>query len=253
MHVVSGVSSSKQGSSTGQQQFTHSLQYRRPFGYGDSDQERLQPRNDDCAKADGSTKPSNSDQTESVITNPSGHVTEQSSTSSSSRPKHSNAADHSDEIAPQNNHTGEPPSSSKTQPPTPPPRKNPSDNLTISDLTLITIALTPALLHLWARCFFSSNSTSRLLGTWFALLTFPISTPLYRWDILPSFVRDALEVMSYGSAWTISVDISVALYRGLMLYPPSSEWECLVFYPGVVAAGVCWVVVVGFLWAVVVC
>ena len=75
--------------------------------------------------------------------------------------------------------------------------------------------------------------------------------PLYRWDPLPPFVRDVLELMSYGSAWTISVDITVLLYGHMMAYGPRQEWEWVIFYPGVIAVVACWAVVVGFLWGVV--
>ena len=235
-------------SSHNQQQPPTSLQHRKPYESGDIDQEQYQSLHDSNGQEDQAINPSDSDQPYSTPTDTSGQVTEKSRDSSTSNPAHAKPT-HS--VAQEKPLTKSPFSPGDARSSTSPARRTHSDHLTTSDLASIAIALSPALLHLWGRCF-AQTSIARQIGTWFALLTLPLSAPLYRWETLPHFARDMLELMSYGSAVTVTVDITVVAYRYMMEHPPVREWEWLIFYPGVVAALVSWSVVVGFLWAFVV-
>ena len=235
-----------------QQQHLHSLQHRKAFEIGDPDQNLLQPQHDSNEPLTHTTSPSNTDETHSITAGPPDDGPRQPSTTFTDAQSHTTVADPTPSVAEEKPLTKNTANTANTRSTTSPPRRAHDDNLTASDLLFLTLTLSPALLHLWGRCF-AQTSTPRQIGTWFAILTLPISAPLYRKEtLLPSSVRDVLELVSYGSAFTIAVDLMVALYKNITAYPPTSESEWLIFYPAVVAAVVCWAAVVGLLWGLVV-
>ena len=242
------------GSSSGshlQQQPPHSLQHRQPYQSSDLDEIRLRLLQDSNGQTEHITNISESKETPSISTNTPDEVIDQSDTSSAFELKHPIIADLTQNAAQGKPLTRNPSNSDDIRSITSPPRETPSDSLTFSDFAVLAILLSPALLHLWGRCF-AQTSTPRQIGTWFALLTLPISARLYRWETLSRFARDVLEILSYSSAMTITIDITVVSYQYMMEYPPTCEWEWLVFYPAIVAAVVSWSAVVGFMWALVV-
>ena len=239
------------GTGTHHQQQPRLPQYRKPYESNDSDQISLERLRDSKAQADDTISPSNSDQAHSVTADPSHHDHEYSNARSTSSQTTSIAADLSHSIVHEESHTPDSSNSSDARLMTPSPREIPSDRLSISDLAIIAIALSPSVIHLYGRCF-AQNPTPRQIGTWFALLTLPISAPLHRRKTLPHYARDLLEIMSYGSALTITIDIAVVGYQYLTEFPPTSEWEWLVFYPAFVAAIVCWLIFVGIMWGLVI-
>ena len=247
------MSSSMKASGTGthHQQQPHLPQYRRPYDSSGSDQKVLDRLHDSKAQADHTVSPSNSDQARSVTADPSHHDTDPSNAQSTSSQAPSIAADLSHNIVHEDSHTPNTSDSSDAKSMTSSPRKIRSDQLSISDLAFIALTLSPSVMHLYGRCF-ARNSTPRQIGTWFALLTLPISAPLYRRESLPHYARDLLEILSYGSTLTISIDIAVVGCQYLTQFPPTNEWQWLIFYPAFVAAIVCWLVVVGIMWGLVI-
>lgn len=230
------------------QQQPPSSYYRKPYASNDSDQPTPQSPNDSnrqAARVTNVTNPSTSNQTPKTSHGPS-LATEQSKTSSSFNQTHSAVAN--EKLLPP-----KPSSSSDTRSTTAPLHESyrRSDHLNVSDYALMVIALSPAAVHLWGRCF-AQNPAPRQLGTWFALLTLPISVPLYRWEKVPHLARDVLELMSYGSALTVTIDITVVSYQYMTAVPPTSEWQWLIFYPATVAAVASWLVIVGLMWALVI-
>ncbi len=236
------MSSPKNGSGSGSHhhQQPHTLQYRKPYESSDSDQNALQPLHDSIEQADHTVNPSNSNQTQSIPANPPSHGIHQSNSPPTSNQTH-----------PILTNLPQTPTPKKPPTPTPSPHNPHSPHLTTTDIFTLAIALTPTLLHLYGRTL-AQTPTPRQLGTWSALLTLPLSTPLYRCEQLPGPARDGLEVLSYGSAVTVTVDMAVVLYRYLAEMGPTSEAEWLAFCPAIVAGVACWGVVVGLLWGVVV-
>ena len=242
------------GSSSGshpQQQPPHSLQHRKPYGSSDLDEVRLRLLRDSNGQTEHAIGLSESSETPCISTNTPDDIIEQSDTSSPFDQKHPIIADLTHSVTQGKPLTKNPSSSDDIRSTTSPSREKCSDSLTCSDFAVLAILLSPALLHLWGRCF-AQTSTPRQIGTWFALLTLPISARLYRWETLPQFARDVLEIISYSSAFTVTIDITVVSYHYMMEYPPTCEWEWLVFYPAVLAAVLSWSAVVGFMWALVV-
>lgn len=220
--------------------------YRKPYASSDSDQPTPQSSDDSNGQAARVTNPSTSNQAHSITLNFPSLGTEQSKTSSTFKQTHSTVAN--ENLLPPKSS-----SSSDTGSSTAPLHKSyrRSDHLNVSDYALMVIALSPAAVHLWGRCF-AQNPAPRQLGTWFALLTLPISVPLYRWEKVPHLARDVLELMSYGSALTVTIDITVVSYQYMSAVPPTSEWQWLIFYPATVAAVAGWLVIVGLMWALVI-
>lgn len=247
------MSNSKIGSGSGShhEQQPHSLHYRKAYESSDPDQDTLQPLHDSIEQADHTVNPCNSNQTHSIPASPPSHGIDHSNPPPTSKETHPIPANLPHTPAHEKPRTPKPSGPSDTKFSTAPPCGFRSDHLTLSDFAFLTIASSPALLHLYGR-FFAQTPTARQLGTWFALLILPISAPLYRWEKLPHFAPDTLEVMSYGSAVTVTVDTGMVFYGYVTAFPPTSEAEWLIFYPAVVAAVACWAVLVGFLWACVV-
>lgn len=242
------------GSSSGshhQQQPPHSLQHRKIYDSSDLDEVRVRLLQDSNRQTEHATNISESSETPSIGMNTPDEIIAQSDVSSAFDQKHSIVADLTNSVAQGKSLTKTPSNSDNIRSTTSPPRETRSDSLTFSDFAVLAILLSPALLHLWGRCF-AQTSTARQIGTWFALLTLPISARLYRWETLPRFARDVLEILSYSSAFTITIDITVVSSQYMMEYPPTCEWEWLVFYPAILAAVVGWSAVVGFMWALVV-
>lgn len=228
------------------QQQPPSSYYRKPYASSDSDQPTPQSSDDSNGQAARVTNPSTSNQAHPITLNSPSLGTEQSKTSSTFKQTHSTVAN-------ENLLPPKPSSSSDTGSSTAPLHKSyrRSDHLNVSDYALMVIVLSPAAVHLWGRCF-AQNPAPRQLGTWFALLTLPISVPLYRWEKVPHLARDVLELMSYGSALTVTIDITVVSYQYMTAVPPTSEWQWLIFYPATVAAVASWLVIVGLMWALVI-
>ena len=244
----------EQGSSSGshfQQQHPDSLQHRKPYEPSHLDEVGFGLSKHSKTQREHATNPSESNETHFISSNAPDEIIEQSDTSSAFDQKRSIVANLSHSVTQGMPLTRTPSNSDDIRSITSPQRETRSDSLTFSDLAVLAILLSPALLHLWGRSF-AQNSTPRQIGSWFALLTLPFSARLYRWETLPGFARDVLEVISYSSAFTVTVDITVVSYQYITEYPPTCEWEWLVFYPAIAAAVVCWSAVVGFMWALVV-
>ena len=232
------------GTGTHHQQQPHLPQYRRPYESSDSDQKLA---DDSKTQADHTI----SGQAQPITSDPPHRDTDPSDAPSASSQTPSIAADLSHDIIPEESHTPNSPNSSDARLKTSSRREIRSEQLSISDLAFIAIALSPSVLHLYGRCY-TQNPILRQIGTWFALLTLPISAPLYRRETLPYSARDFLEIMSYGSALTITIDIAVVVVQYMMEFCPTDEWQWLIFYPAFVAAIVCWLVVVGIMWGLVI-
>ena len=228
------------------QQQPPSSYYRKPYASSDLDRPITHPPNDSNGQAARVTIPSNFNQAQPITLNSPSMGTEQSKPSSTFNQTQS-------ALAHENLIPSKPSSSSNISSMTAPPQESYRDSahLSFSDYALIVIALSPAAVHLWGRCF-AQSPAPRQLGTWFALLTLPISAPLYRWEIVPRSARDVLELMSYGSALTVTIDVTAVCYQSMVAVSPTSELQWLVFYPAIVAAFACWLVIVGFMWALVI-
>ena len=231
------------GTGAHHQQQPHTPQYRRPYESSDSDQNLV---DDSKTQADHTISGQ-----QPITADPPRRDTDPSNAPSASSHTPSIAADLSHDIISEKTHTSNSYNSSDARLTTSSPREIRIDPLTISDLAFIAIPLSPSVLHLYGRCF-SQNPTLRQIGTWFALLTLPISAPLYRRETLPHSARDFLETMSYGSALTITIDIAVVGCQYMSEFSPTDEWQWLIFYPALIAAIVCWLVIVGIMWGLVI-